>query len=521
MFVSNDSIRESIEILYHQPGHLKSINAIQEIDGVVFTGGLDGRVCIWDTDFENEIGCLYAHNAAISDIQKIGETKYFITAAQDLELKIWSLEDYRLVAKKKAHSSTIIGAKPWKDTILSAGRDHILKKWKLENDILIEIDKTKISDLERFFVIENLIVAIHHDGLISLYSAETLEFFDYLVINSSSVLKAMKKATRKIRDYKGKDARFLLQKYSRRNGIPILTYNETQNHIYFGHVAGMITKWDKKRLKAEDIFFSHGKNITGLAIDNDIVYISAMDNSIVAYNQKTENFTEVFEIEKRVLSFLKLSSQNFLLGFESGVLGLYNNSFKLLKRKLNITPISSMALTPDSIILSNRNGEIITLDVQDLKLIKRKKLYNKPILGVFYYENRIVVIGDSNSIFILNIELEIIKTIDLPSKPTKIKHVKRYVSLTPNLVFDMKNDEVIKGEVSKQTEKEIVKTSPFTTNFSHGDASIIIDEAKLSNEEGISNYYFEGIIGTLRRLINAKKRTLYTKIFVETVSTQH
>ncbi|MBY8999873.1 MAG: hypothetical protein KGD64_03070, partial [Candidatus Heimdallarchaeota archaeon] len=146
------------EIIYHQPGHLKGVTVIQKIGEYIFTGGGDGRICIWDEDLEIEISCIYAHNASITDIQKIADTDYFITASQDLELKVWSLKTLALRLSKRAHSSSIIGAKPWRKYIFSAGRDQFLKKWEWNGDELIEIEKINIPDLERFFIVDDILI---------------------------------------------------------------------------------------------------------------------------------------------------------------------------------------------------------------------------------------------------------------------------------------------------------------------------------------------------------------------------
>ena len=130
----SDEDNHITEILYHQTGHTKGISVIQNFDDIVFTGGQDGRICLWDEEMKEELGCIYAHNSEITDIQRIQDTDYFVSSSHELELKLWSLENLSLIKTIKAHSSTIIGAKPWKNYVISGGRDHVLKKWRFEDE---------------------------------------------------------------------------------------------------------------------------------------------------------------------------------------------------------------------------------------------------------------------------------------------------------------------------------------------------------------------------------------------------
>ena len=93
------------EILYHQTGHTKGISVIQSFDDLIFTGGQDGRICIWDEELKEEIGCIYAHNSEITDIQRIQDSNYFVSSSQELELKLWSLDELALIKTIKAISS--------------------------------------------------------------------------------------------------------------------------------------------------------------------------------------------------------------------------------------------------------------------------------------------------------------------------------------------------------------------------------------------------------------------------------
>ncbi len=508
------------EIIYHQPGHLKGVTVIQEMDGKIFTGGRDGRICIWDEELEKEIACIYAHNTSITDIQRIFDTKYFVTTSQNLEIKLWSLKTLELLQSKRAHSSTIIGAKPWRNYIISASRDQFLKKWKLENNKLVEVDKVRIPDLERFFIADDIIITAHHNGLISIYRAEDLGFVKYLSVKPSTIIKAIKKASKDIIEFQGKDSRHILQQFARVNGIPATICKITEYNIILGHVAGMISVWDKHKLKNREIVFLHGKNITGIEIKNNNIYSSSMDSHLRKSDFGTKQLIIQNKLEHRPISLSVLPSNKMIVGLESGEIRLYDESFNLVKKKDKIVPISSLCIMPKNVVIASRDGEITVLDITNLKLLSTKKLYDKSIQGIFYYDNRLICVGDNSTIHILDSDINILKTIELSKKPTKLYQVKRYIILTPNLVLDLQKDEIIKGEISKETEDEVVETSLFQINFSHGDSSIFINHNKLKtiNHTDKDSYYPEEIIKALRVLVDSQNKMLYTRKNSDTIS---
>jgi len=510
----------TIEIIYHQPGHIKGVTVIQAMDGKIFTGGGEGRICIWDEKIEKEIACIYAHKAAITDIQRISDTNYFVTTSQNLEIKLWSLKTFELLQSKRAHSSTIIGAKPWRNYIVSASRDQFLKKWKLEDSKLIEVDKVKIPDLERFFIADDIIITTHHDGLISIYRAEDLGFVKYLFIKPSAIIKAIKRASKDITEFQGKDPRYILQQFARPNGIPVTICKTAEESIILGHVAGMITIWDKLKLKNTEIIFPHGKNITGVEIKNNSMYFSSMSSHLKKSDFSSKRLIVQIKTEHRPLSLSLLPSNKVIVGLESGEIHLYDESLNLVKKKSNIVPVSSLCIMPQNVVVASRDGEITVLNINNFKKLNAKKLYKKSIQGIFYYDNRLICIGDNSMIYILNSDLNVLKTIKLSEKPTKLHQVKRYIILTPNLVLDLQKDEIIKGEISKETENEVAETSLFQIDFSHGDSSIFIHHKKLDiiDYSDKYSYYPAEIIRALRILVDSQNKMQYSRINSDTVS---
>ncbi len=502
-----------LEILYHQTGHTKGISVIQNFDGKIFTGGQDGRICIWDGELEKEFGCIYAHNSEITDIQRIQNSNYFISSSQELELKLWSLDNLSLIKTIKAHSSTIIGAKPWKNYIISGGRDHALKKWRFENESLVEEIRIKIPDMERFFISDNHIIISNHDGLISVLDAEDFKFIKYLNIDNSRLIKAIKKANKYLKSFSKSDTRALLFQMSRINGIPSMMGRIEGDNLILGHQFGLVSFWNKEKNRLTDVFFTQDNHISGIEFDDEILYSTALDSTIVKFNLNTKTPTVVKKLEQRPLSLLMNSSGKLIVGLESGNILVMDSNLEILKSQSRFNAISNICISPDNVVIATNNGIVSLLNLSNLDIIMSKKIHERPIIGLLYYENRLISIGEDKKVFIFDTNLEIIKEFTLDAKPTNIRQTRHYISLTSNLVLDLKKDDIIKGEISKQTEKELMEFNLFKFRYTNGDVSIFIDKeiTKSSNIELLSEHFPKEIAKALEKLIQNNPNIKYYK----------
>ncbi|MCG3216115.1 MAG: hypothetical protein KAS63_05340 [Candidatus Heimdallarchaeota archaeon] len=130
-------------------------------------------------------------------------------------MKIWSLENLELVKTIKAHSSTIIGVKPWKNYVISGGRDHILKKWQFEDNTLVEELTIRIPDMERFFISEDFIIVSNHDGLISVLNAEDFKHINGDVSIFIHKNQINRKDIKHLNEYISDDLRDAIEKITR------------------------------------------------------------------------------------------------------------------------------------------------------------------------------------------------------------------------------------------------------------------------------------------------------------------
>ena len=509
----NNKDNQITEILYHQTGHTKGVSVIQKFDNLIFTGGQDGRICLWDEEIKEEIGCIYAHNSEITDIQRIQDSNYFVSSSQELELKLWSLDNLSLIKVIKAHSSTIIGAKPWKNYIISGGRDHVLKKWQFENEDLVEETRTKVPDMERFFISDSYIIVSNHDGLIQVLDAENFKFVKYLNIENSRLIKSIKKASKYLESFSKKDSRALLLQMSRINGIPSMINKTYENILMLGHQFGMISIWNRQKNKLIDVFFTQDNHITGFELDNGIIYSTALDSTIVKFNLNTKELLIVKKLEQRPLSLLMNTSGNLVVGLESGNILLLDSNLEIVDSQSNFNAISTICISPENLVIATNNGIVSLLDLSNLEILLTKQIHERPIIGLFYYEKRLISIGEDKKVFIIDNKLNIIKEFTLDSKPTNLRQTRHYIALTSNLVLDLKKDEIIKGEISKQTEKELMEFSLFKFKYLNGDVSIFIDYeiTDKRNIELLNEHFSKEILDAIDKMIYTNSDRKYYK----------
>ena len=506
-------------IVYHQPGHLKSVNTIREIDGYIFTGGQEGRVCIWDKKLDSELGCIYAHNAPITDIQGTTDLKYLVTTAQELIFKIWSLVDFKFVDSAKAHISAMLGAKSWKEYIISASKDLQLKKWKIVNKRLKLTEKTRIISMDKYFFDEDRIYISTIEGDKIVLEAENFKQVKSLFVNDAKVLKAIRKGMRYIDEFKKQDPHALLFNISRRNGFPILSFKATPDLIMLGHEFGFVSIWNKKTLKLITAFFVNGKHITGIEIENNCLYATSLDSTFIKFDINKQKPVKIVNLPDKPLSLLKTSNNEFVVGLGNGDIILFDTEMEIKNKHNGIKLITGADITPQNLVIALNSGEIIIVKNTNLELIKRKKIHDKPILGIFYYEGNLITVSEDNRILVLNENLEIRKEVIFSDKKTQVRKIKQYISLNSNHVFDLRKLEIIKGEISIETEKKLKNLEIFTMLLNKGDALFKIQ--KEISHDNISKetreYYSEEIIDSLKILLESSENSLYRQVSESTI----
>ncbi|MCG3222610.1 MAG: hypothetical protein H7641_14620 [Candidatus Heimdallarchaeota archaeon] len=510
---------EHIEVLYHQPGHLKGVVRIEEVEDYIFTGGKDGRICIWDSNLNEEIGCIYAHKFSINDIQKLNDEEILVTASNALELKLWSLKDFSLIFSKRAHSSAIIGAKPWKNYVISASRDHMLKKWKFKNGKLLEEIRIKIPGMERFFLCDDLIIITDQYGLISILKAEDFSKFKHNAIVKKKLIRAIKKASKYIKDFANQDPHTILFNMARRYGIPSTVCTTNDDFFILGHQFGLVSFWRKDNGKLSEIFFLHSKHITGVEFHENKLITISLDSTVVISDIETGSPIKVLKLPSRPLSLKQSTDGLLIIGTESGEIVSLNHKLEIIKTLPKIIPISGSCVAPDFLAVAFSNGEIQLLDNTDLKNVIKRKIHNKTPLSINYYENRLITIGEDKQIYFLDKNLNVTKTIQLSVKPVKPMQARHYITINSNHVLDLNKDEIIRGEISKETRKELEDEDFPKHIYQNGDLSILINQQGLNETENskLLEFYSREVLQSFRRLMEASRNAEYKKVTEFTV----
>jgi WD40 repeat protein len=509
----NSSNTDSLEVIYHQPGHIRAVNIISEIGEYIFTGGQDGRVCIWDLKMDRELGCIYAHGSPITDIQVTDDQRFLITSAKELFLKIWFMKNLDLADMEKAHISTLLGAKGIGDYVISASQDLQLKKWTIQNNKLELVGKTRVISMDKFFVDQERIFISGSEGEKNVLEASGFTQIASLFVNDSKVLKAIRKSSKYIDDFKKQDPHSLLFNISRRNGFPIVAFKATSDFIIFGHEFGFVSIWRNESLKLHKSFFVHGKHITGVDIAEEFLFTTSLDSTIVKFDIQAQKPLKIIELSNRPLSLLKSSNNELIVGLDNGDILVFDLDLNLLRKHPRIKSITGSDITPNNLILSFSSGEIVVLRNSDLKPISSAKLHNKSILGVFYYDNNIITVGDDGKILVLNLELKVLKEVEFTLKKSNVRRIRHYIVLTPNHVFDLKKKEVIKGEISQATVEDLKDIEVLDISIIKGDALINIQKKIILNEISLDskNYYSQEVIESMKILAKAADKTFYKR----------
>ena len=498
------------EILYHQPGHLRGVNVIREIDGCIFTGGQDGRICIWDIDLKKELGCIFAHNSAITDIQKYNKLNLVLSTALDLDLKAWSIADFDRIEKQKAHMSSIIGAKPLNDFIITTGRDEQLGKWIIEDGNIKLLAKTKILTMSQILSLEDKILISCQEGDKFILDTENLTENKMLFVNDSKVMKAIKRASKYLNEFANKDPHTILFQISRRNGFPAISGTTADDRYILGHEFGFVSIWEKNTLKLSEAFFVHAKHITGIEILDNILYTISLDETFSMFDVASQKSIKSIKLKSKPLSLLKTSKDCFIVGLETGELQVYNTQLEQIGYQANIKQITGTAITPDYLAFAQNSGHVVLLNNENLETVRRKKLHDNNILGLFFYDERLISIGEDKKIIILNSNLDIIKEIEFEPKIINPRQVKHYISLTLNHVLDLRKNEIIKGEISRETEDEIQQMKTIEFELVKGDIRIKLNKVlEKYKEDELKEIYKGNIWASISKLSESSDETFY------------
>lgn len=116
--------------------HKMGANVALVKDDILYTGGKDAYIRLWDWKSEKLIKEVPAHNYAVYDLLDMGEN--LVSASFDKTIKVWEPESLeilqRIDTKSKGHTHTVNSLSKWNTThFVSAGDDRKIKVWKNSN----------------------------------------------------------------------------------------------------------------------------------------------------------------------------------------------------------------------------------------------------------------------------------------------------------------------------------------------------------------------------------------------------
>lgn len=493
------------ELVYHQTGHTKNITKIVQIDGFIFTGDASGKICVWDKVLFKEIACIYAHNSSIRTIEKIPSLPIFLTSAQEKVIKLWAIDKkFKQIASFNAHAGNVFKVIGHKDYFFSIGTDNYLKKWEIKGNKVNLVRTLKVENIENFFIISDFILLTTSDGLISLHDIDSLALIKYLKFSEQKLVKAAKLAVRTYDSFKGHTEFDLLQKLIRKNGIPISSLLQLDEFFLIVHYFGLISFWKLKKLKCYDAAFLHSNYITEIQkMGDDTIVTCSLDFDVKIWDFNTHKALKQRKLKYRPLAMLISEDKNIVIGTEQGHIFVFNKNLEELKHIERITKITSACLTPKHLLFGFENGTITSVGLDNLQSIINKKLHNKAVSYIHYYNDKIATVGDDNKILLLNLNLEAVKSINVPFKLECVYGVNRYIVLSSNQLLDILNETIVKGTVSTQTKDELEYNRPYLFEYAHGDAilTVFLDRLKHipSKEKNVS--YSSDIVQAAAKLV--------------------
>ncbi len=509
-------------VIIKQTGHASAITAIKKVGNFVLSGDNRGKICIWDRLLKRNIGWINAHSSAVRVIEWIPDNKLIVTASARPEVKFWSWGKFNLVSTLKAHSSSVINVVYKNNYLYTAGREGNIKKWAIERDIIKMVKKVKIARLEEVFVIDNKIITSCSDGTVLHLKEDNSDEFKTLKLKDRKVISAIRHGLKKIEELKGRSYYSIFQKMRRINGIPLTSATYSDNEIVLGHVGGIVSTWDRNRLKFKKIFFINTNNIINLILFKDQI-ISISFNYEISIFDKSNNNLKFIERSCRPTSLLKIIESDkkpkLLVGYETGSIEIINPLDFSVEFAVNaVNKVEYTCICPNQILIATKNGVIqrkaIKEELEDLPPIYLNEM--DEIRGIYYYKGKIAIIDKQGKIIITDEELNTIKNIEYNNKNRTIipEGYGRYIALSSNFLLDLENLKIIKGEVSNGTKQKFSEGKVYSIAENYDDIIIHFEIEKLEDitRNKKSSIYSEEELEAINKLVKQSEKQLYQQV---------
>jgi WD40 repeat protein len=130
---------DTLKIKYTLEGHSNSVFSVCYVNDLLLSAGRDAKIRLWDINLEYlPITEIPAHNYAINHLLPIVSKGLLATCSMDKSIKLWNLDDMRLLKVidkgKYASHGTSVNKLWWNETsetLFSASDDRTISEWKL------------------------------------------------------------------------------------------------------------------------------------------------------------------------------------------------------------------------------------------------------------------------------------------------------------------------------------------------------------------------------------------------------
>lgn len=167
--------------LYTNKAHDKDINsiAVAPNDKIFATGSQDKTVKIWSVDDGKLLGICSGHKRGVWSIQFSPVDQTIVTSSGDKTIKIWSTTDFSCLKTFEGHTNTVLKALFLTSgtQLMSCGSDGLLKLWTIKsNECIATLD----NHTEKIWALtsrkdENVVASGGADSLINLWEDCTTE----------------------------------------------------------------------------------------------------------------------------------------------------------------------------------------------------------------------------------------------------------------------------------------------------------------------------------------------------------
>ncbi|CAL6092883.1 Pentapeptide_repeats-containing protein [Hexamita inflata] len=147
------------QLIHTLTGHTDFVWAVQFSQNSKYLASVDrmGQLIVWDALTFQQVKSVNAHSQQISDVQFSVNGEYLATCSFDTTVKIWNIQNLEVIKKFQGHSSFVRCVQFINETTLvSGGRDNLIKYWDLQYISFKSLSKFQYIDKKYNCLVSNI-----------------------------------------------------------------------------------------------------------------------------------------------------------------------------------------------------------------------------------------------------------------------------------------------------------------------------------------------------------------------------